>query len=552
MVQAADGLADRRRLAEQEFIAGPVGAVRARVADSGTWAFAPGAGAALGESATSIAAIQQGSYVAAADTAGAPLVARFDQLPQARPELRQRWGCRGCHSSATPSNASAWGGRGDAERRGRSSPVTPSNDVRAQCAAAAGCWGSSSPASTPSAASMHRSATAASSGSPSRGTIGSSWGASTSRSWLTAPVWSRCPRAPGSRRTSSSLGRHRRQPRWLLGRAGIATASPCEGTHRRAAQDWLPLACLSQLPRQRLRRLQAARQAEDQLRQPARPYGGGLRHRPAPTRARGTEAHQAPAGRHLPPPRQARQAGEAGTWRPSLYSAPGKTHRPKARHGAPREHVVPGDKLVFRVDRDLQGRKHPADLRPHGPLMPSIGTAPIAAGIVNVTTDSMFEGARSGTPEPAVEDGMGLVEEGFEMLDVGAVAGGRARRSRRRGGGRGAGPGGRGAGRPPSACRSSADTFSAEVARGGARRRGGRGQRHRRRRRRDARAGRRARLRLRPDAHRGAAAGRPRGARLRRRRRAPEGAGSRGGSSARWSWGSTRSRSRSTPASTST
>jgi dihydropteroate synthase len=47
---------------------------------------------------------------------------------------------------------------------------------------------------------------------------------------------------------------------------------------------------------------------------------------------------------------------------------------------------------------------------------------PIAAGIVNVTTDSMFEGARSGTPEQAVEDGRELVEAGFEMLDVGAVA----------------------------------------------------------------------------------------------------------------------------------
>lgn len=47
---------------------------------------------------------------------------------------------------------------------------------------------------------------------------------------------------------------------------------------------------------------------------------------------------------------------------------------------------------------------------------------PIAAGIVNVTVDSMFEGARSGTPEQAVEDGMALVEAGFDMLDVGAVA----------------------------------------------------------------------------------------------------------------------------------
>lgn len=47
--------------------------------------------------------------------------------------------------------------------------------------------------------------------------------------------------------------------------------------------------------------------------------------------------------------------------------------------------------------------------------------APIGAGIVNVTTDSMFEGARSVTPERAIEDGLRLAAEGFEMLDVGAV-----------------------------------------------------------------------------------------------------------------------------------
>jgi dihydropteroate synthase len=47
---------------------------------------------------------------------------------------------------------------------------------------------------------------------------------------------------------------------------------------------------------------------------------------------------------------------------------------------------------------------------------------PIAAGIVNVTVDSMFEGARSGTPEQAVHDGLALAEAGFEMLDLGAVA----------------------------------------------------------------------------------------------------------------------------------
>jgi dihydropteroate synthase len=47
---------------------------------------------------------------------------------------------------------------------------------------------------------------------------------------------------------------------------------------------------------------------------------------------------------------------------------------------------------------------------------------PVGAGIVNVTDDSMFEGARSGTPERAIEDGVRLVEAGFQMLDVGAVA----------------------------------------------------------------------------------------------------------------------------------
>jgi dihydropteroate synthase len=47
---------------------------------------------------------------------------------------------------------------------------------------------------------------------------------------------------------------------------------------------------------------------------------------------------------------------------------------------------------------------------------------PLAAGIVNVTTDSMFSGARSGTAAQAIEDGVELAEAGFGMLDVGAVA----------------------------------------------------------------------------------------------------------------------------------
>src|SRR4051794_14236360 len=47
---------------------------------------------------------------------------------------------------------------------------------------------------------------------------------------------------------------------------------------------------------------------------------------------------------------------------------------------------------------------------------------PLGAGIVNVTVDSMFEGARSGTPEQAGRDGLALAEAGLDMLDVGGVA----------------------------------------------------------------------------------------------------------------------------------
>ncbi|MDX6587759.1 MAG: dihydropteroate synthase [Solirubrobacterales bacterium] len=45
-----------------------------------------------------------------------------------------------------------------------------------------------------------------------------------------------------------------------------------------------------------------------------------------------------------------------------------------------------------------------------------------AAGVVNVTADSFYSGARSVTPEQAIEDGLRLVEAGFDLLDVGAVA----------------------------------------------------------------------------------------------------------------------------------
>jgi dihydropteroate synthase len=46
---------------------------------------------------------------------------------------------------------------------------------------------------------------------------------------------------------------------------------------------------------------------------------------------------------------------------------------------------------------------------------------PVGVGIVNVTSDSFYEGARSGTPEQAVRDALALVEAGFEMIDLGAL-----------------------------------------------------------------------------------------------------------------------------------
>ena len=47
---------------------------------------------------------------------------------------------------------------------------------------------------------------------------------------------------------------------------------------------------------------------------------------------------------------------------------------------------------------------------------------PLAVGIVNVTDDSFFEGARSETPDRAVSDGIRLARAGFDLLDVGALA----------------------------------------------------------------------------------------------------------------------------------
>ncbi len=47
---------------------------------------------------------------------------------------------------------------------------------------------------------------------------------------------------------------------------------------------------------------------------------------------------------------------------------------------------------------------------------------PLAVGIVNVTDDSFYPGARSVTADQAVLDGVRLAREGFDLIDVGAVA----------------------------------------------------------------------------------------------------------------------------------
>jgi dihydropteroate synthase len=46
---------------------------------------------------------------------------------------------------------------------------------------------------------------------------------------------------------------------------------------------------------------------------------------------------------------------------------------------------------------------------------------PLAVGIVNVTHDSFFEGARSGSADVAIRDGLWMARSGFDLIDVGAV-----------------------------------------------------------------------------------------------------------------------------------
>jgi dihydropteroate synthase len=47
---------------------------------------------------------------------------------------------------------------------------------------------------------------------------------------------------------------------------------------------------------------------------------------------------------------------------------------------------------------------------------------PLGVGIVNVTEDSFWEGARSKTAHEAIVDGQRMIRAGFDLLDVGAVA----------------------------------------------------------------------------------------------------------------------------------
>ena len=68
----------------------------------------------------------------------------------------------------------------------------------------------------------------------------------------------------------------------------------------------------------------------------------------------------------------------------------------------------------------MGGRKNVGDwLTPEGEI--HFGPA-ISFGIVNVTADSMYSGARSGSPRQAIKDGERLLKLGFDRLDIGAVA----------------------------------------------------------------------------------------------------------------------------------
>ena len=177
---------------------------------------------------------------------------------------------------------------------------------------------------------------------------------------------------------------------------------------------------------------------------------------------------------------------------------------------------------------------------------------PLAAGIVNVTDDSFFEGARSGTPERAVERRLGAGRGRLRPARRGRGAGPQRAGGLGRRGGRAARPRGRGAG-PARRRAGERRHLSARGREPGARRRRRGDQRHLRRRRpRDARPGGRAGLRLRAHAHRGPAARRSRAARPRRPGRPPEALVRRADPGGAASTASPRSRSRSTPASTST
>ena len=138
---------------------------------------------------------------------------------------------------------------------------------------------------------------------------------------------------------------------------------------------------------------------------------------------------------------------------------------------------------------------------------------PLAAGIVNVTDDSFFEGARSGTPERAIQDGLALVAAGLRPARrrrrAGAGGRARARRRRRR---RGSFRRSRAWSARP-ACRSAPTRSTPRWRRGRWTPGRWRSTTSRAGPTRAARGGRPARLRLCPHAHRGPAARRPRAAR---------------------------------------
>ncbi len=78
-------------------------------------------------------------------------------------------------------------------------------------------------------------------------------------------------------------------------------------------------------------------------------------------------------------------------------------------------------KLGREVEDALHGffRRSPLSLRLGGGRKLRVGERPLVMGVLNVTPDSFYDGGRYAGLEDAVEEGLALVSEGADFLDVG-------------------------------------------------------------------------------------------------------------------------------------